>query len=45
MFNLPKTVQKETKDFIYHSAIFRGLKRSDAIELAKHLSKYLEVKP
>lgn len=42
--NEPKTVYKETKDFIYHSAIFRGLRKSDAIELAKHLAKYLEIK-
>lgn len=38
-------MSKPVRDFVYHSAIFRGLKRTDAIALAKHLEKYLEIKP
>lgn len=36
---------KKTRDFVYHSAKFRGLTETDAVALAKHLADYLVPKP
>lgn len=37
-------MSKTVRDFVYHSTIFRGLDKTDALALAKHLEKYLRVK-